>query len=79
LSRDVDLYFGQPLTKAELDLLLGAAEGETARDTAERRVVSRFTVMAQWKRMHGKLGSKTQAHAVAIAYHTGLLKPRSVA
>jgi DNA-binding NarL/FixJ family response regulator len=61
------------LTPAVLDVLAGAARGETATDTARRRVVSVHTVKTQRLRALEATGSRTMPEAVHKATRAGLL------
>jgi DNA-binding CsgD family transcriptional regulator len=54
------------LPPALLDVIRGAANGETIADTAARRVVSPHTVKSQRRDAMRELGAKTMPHAVAI-------------
>jgi DNA-binding NarL/FixJ family response regulator len=59
-----------------LEALLGAAEGETAGETAERIGVDPQTIHELRFRVVDELDARCITHAVALAYHTGLLVPR---
>lgn len=63
----------QDLHPAELDVLVGAAEGETADATAKRRSVSIETVKSQRRNVIAKLAAKNVQNAVHIAHQRGLL------
>ena len=65
--------FGTPLTPRQLDTLLLLASGETGTSIAAELGVQPNTVHVFTVQLKAKLGTKTTAHAVAIAYHTGLL------
>lgn len=62
------------LTPSELDVLLWITEGENISDIARIRNVSSHTVKSQIRILHRKLGSRTLAQMVALAYHQGVLK-----
>lgn len=70
-----ELIGGDPLNEKELEILLGAANGETCRQTAERLHYSWEYVKDIRKRAEAKLCARTIAHAVAIALATGVLNP----
>ena len=64
-----------PLTPAELGVLVCLADGLTQAEIAEERQVALDTVHRQVKSLRAKLDAKTTPHAVALAYHLGLLVP----
>ena len=64
---------GEPLTDRETEILVGAAEGETAAQTGARLYLSPETVKSYRKRIIAKLGARTGTHAVALALRTGKL------
>jgi len=61
-----------PLTPTETGILLSLADGLTVGQIADEREVSFHTVSGQVKSLRAKLGARTTAHAVALAYHRGL-------
>ncbi len=67
------------LSEMEWDLLYGLADGESQAELAARLHVHERTVPAVSMRLRTKLGARSEAHAVARAYHLGLLVPRVAA
>ena len=67
------------LTDNELEVLNGAAAGETYADTARRIFLTRKSVSNVATRVMRKLGAKTMPQAVLLACQAGLLdgRPRS--
>lgn len=57
----------QGLPRSLRDVLEGAANGETAKETARRRVVSEATVRAQRRELLRRIGARRITEAVAIA------------
>jgi len=57
-----------PLTPSEIEVLRGAARGETAAETASRLRKSINTVRSQRRTALGRLGARSVAHAVYIAH-----------
>jgi DNA-binding CsgD family transcriptional regulator len=68
-----EILEGQPLNDREAEILAGAAEGETAIETARRLYLSSETVKSYRKRIIAKLGARNGTHAVALALRAGLL------
>lgn len=66
-----------PLTPRELDILREAAEGWAAKETGTRLGLSESTVRNYRVTIYEKLQAVTAAHAVAIGYQRGLLRPVS--
>jgi DNA-binding NarL/FixJ family response regulator len=64
------------LTARQLDVLLAIAEGEVTNEIAADLGISPLTVCSHRKKILFALGARTAAHAVAIAYHEGILQPR---
>jgi DNA-binding NarL/FixJ family response regulator len=62
----------------QLDLLHSIARGESAVDYAKANHVSVNTVKTHMRWLYRRLGVGDRAHAVAIGYETGLLKPGAV-
>lgn len=58
-----------------LDMLRAMAAGETRGETAKRLYLSEDTVRSHRRRLFQRLGARTSAQAVAIAFHRGLLGP----
>jgi DNA-binding CsgD family transcriptional regulator len=59
---------GQPLSTPELEVLRAAAEGLSAKETAEALVKSHHTVIAQRRAIQAKLGARNLPHAIALAF-----------
>jgi two-component system, OmpR family, response regulator len=62
------------LTRRELEVLEGLAEGLRPAEIAATLVISPKTVASHVQRILTKLGVHSRAHAVALAYQWGLLK-----
>jgi DNA-binding NarL/FixJ family response regulator len=63
------------LTNRELEVLEGLADGLTGVEIAAKLVISPKTVGSHVQRILAKLGVHSRAHAVALAYQSGLLEP----
>jgi DNA-binding CsgD family transcriptional regulator len=63
------------LTPCELQLLVLLADGHTIDSAAAVRSVAKTTAKFHLSRAKRKLGAKTTAHAVVIAYRAGILPP----
>lgn len=70
---------GQKLTTPELEVLRAAADGLSARETAEALVKSHHTVIAQRRAIQAKLGARNLPHAIALAFRRRLLYPPDAA
>jgi two-component system, NarL family, nitrate/nitrite response regulator NarL len=68
ISRDLGL------TKREIEVLEGLAEGLKGVEIAAKLVISPKTVGSHVQRILAKLGVHSRAHAVALAYQSGLLE-----
>ena len=68
-----------PLTVREEQILFALADGLTDSEIAAEVYLSTHTVKAHMKVLFGKLGARNRTHAVALAYHQGILQPRSEA
>jgi DNA-binding CsgD family transcriptional regulator len=66
----------QRLTEAEMDVLLQLADGMSVHESAQERGVTDNTIKSERKHLMQKLGSRNGAHAVALAYHRGVLQPQ---
>lgn len=66
------------LTSRENQVLELLAEGLDQREIAERLVISSKTVATHLERILAKLGARSRAQAVAIAYRDGLVKVASL-
>lgn len=67
-----------PLTRCQLNAVIGAARGETAQETAARLGVAVDTVRSHRIRAFARLGRSTAAGAVAVAMATGLITPGDI-
>jgi DNA-binding CsgD family transcriptional regulator len=70
---DRELLEGEPLTARELEVLIWAADGDTAGDTAKRLWLAEETIKGYRKKIIRKLVARNLANAVAIAMRTGIL------
>jgi DNA-binding NarL/FixJ family response regulator len=62
------------VTRRELEVLELIAEGLSTRDISRRLWVTEETVKTHVRRLLSKLGARTRAHAVAIAFRRGVLR-----
>jgi NarL family two-component system response regulator LiaR len=60
------------VTPRELEVLALIAEGYSTREIARRLWITEETVRTHVRRLLDRLGARTRAHAVAIAYEQGL-------
>jgi DNA-binding CsgD family transcriptional regulator len=67
---------GKPLTMPEIEVLQAAAEGLSAKETAEKLVKSQHTVIAQRRAIQAKLGARNLPHAIALGFRRHVLQPR---
>lgn len=65
---------GQDLTEKEYDVLLMLAEGFTNNEIASQANVAASTIQQRAFDVVTKLGARNRTHAVAVAYHTGVLR-----
>jgi DNA-binding NarL/FixJ family response regulator len=63
------------LTSREEQLLFAFADGLTNREIAAELFLSVQTIKSHAKSLLMKLGARNRTHAVAIAYHRGILVP----
>ncbi|WP_329060527.1 response regulator transcription factor [Amycolatopsis sp. NBC_01480] len=63
------------LTPRELEILVEVARGMSNPEIAVKMFVSIETVRTHLHHISKKLGARNRAHAVAIAYHTGIFQP----
>lgn len=61
------------MTDREVEVLEGAALGETAGQTGTRLFLSPETIRSHRKRVSAKLGTRNVTRAVVVAIATGLL------
>ncbi len=71
-----DIEMGSRLTERERSVLTLSAAGLQGKQVAGRLGLSPRTVEIHRGRMMAKLGARTIAHAVAIAYQRGILAMR---
>lgn len=67
------------LTPRETEVLTWVGAGYTTREVAHQLHISHKTVENHKQRLFGKLGVQSQAHAVSMAFRSGLLRPESMA
>lgn len=66
---------GDPLTEREVQVLEAFADGNDIGDVAHLLHLSENTIKSHAARIYVKLGARSQAHAVALAFRGRLLKP----
>jgi DNA-binding CsgD family transcriptional regulator len=66
---------GDPLTDRELEILVAISRGGTNETIGQRMYLAADTIRTHVARMCRKLGADDRAHAVAIGFDLGLLKP----
>lgn len=64
---------GKPLSSPELEVLRAAADGLSAKETAEKLVKSEHTVIAQRRTLEAKLGARNLPQAIALAFRFRVL------
>jgi DNA-binding NarL/FixJ family response regulator len=74
-AREAGRPGAQRLTKRELDVLRLLAEGKPQREIAAALVISPKTVGTHIEHILSKLGVKSRAQAVAVAYREGFVEP----
>lgn len=62
------------MSAREIQILKGAADGESSKETAEHYYLANETVKSYRKRIVAKLGAKNMMNAVAIGIRTELIK-----
>jgi DNA-binding CsgD family transcriptional regulator len=67
----------QKVTPRELEVLALIAEGYSTREIARMLWITEETVRTHVRRLLNRLGARTRAHAVAIAYREGSLGSES--
>lgn len=77
LDRKVAAQLGVP--DELFDVLCGAASGLTNAEIGRPLFLHVDTVKRRLRRLYRVLGARDRAHAVALAYDLGLLRPRGVA
>lgn len=70
---------GDPLTRREEEILLGLADGLMVNEIAAELHIAAETAKGHAQSLRQKLGARNAAHAVALAYHRGLLTPKVAA
>lgn len=68
-----ELIEGDPLVDREIEVLYGAALGETAAETGKNIYLGVETVRQYRKSAIAKLGARNITNAVAVAIGTGIL------
>jgi DNA-binding CsgD family transcriptional regulator len=68
-----EILVGEPLTQREVEVLEGAARGETAEQTGARVYLAGETVKGYRKRAVAKLDAANITHAVVLAAVQGIL------
>ena len=63
------------VTARELEVLALIADGYSTREIAQMLWITDETVRTHVRRLLSRLGARTRAHAVAIAYRDGLWTP----
>lgn len=74
-----EILEGEPLTYREVEVLHGAALGESARETGKRVLLGTETVKGYRKRACAKLGAVNLTRAVVLALALGIVKIDEVA
>jgi DNA-binding CsgD family transcriptional regulator len=62
------------VTRRELEVLELVSEGLSTREIGRRLWVTEETVKTHVRRLHDRLGARTRAQAVAIAFRKGILR-----
>lgn len=62
------------LTRSQIGVLQGMAEGLSNKDIGARLFISEDTVKTHARRLFRRIGARDRAHAVAIAFRTGVLQ-----
>ena len=70
-----DRQIGRPVSEREREVLRLVAQGASVDEIARQLVISSNTVRTHLRNTRQKLGAASRAHAVALAYGTGLLAP----
>jgi DNA-binding NarL/FixJ family response regulator len=65
---------GVSLSEREMQVLLGMSEGRTNAEIGRRFYITEDTVKTHSRRLFRKLDVRDRAHAVAVAYQTGILR-----
>lgn len=66
---------GEPLSERHLEILARLAAGDGAADIGRALHLAESTVKAHVSGLYRRLGARNAAHAVALAYEQGILKP----
>lgn len=76
LAEDPEASVSRPkVTPRELEVLELVAQGMSTSEIGRRLWVTEETVKTHVRRLHDRLGARTRAHAVAIAFRKGILRP----
>lgn len=70
-----DVPLGSRLTEREFEILRLVALGDSNGEIAQRLFLSRNTVNSHMRRILGRLGARSRAHAVALAFQRRILLP----
>ena len=65
----------ETLSPRQLEVLRLVAQGDDGNAIAARLVISPETVRWHMRQTLNKLGARNRAHAVALAYHSGIFPP----
>jgi DNA-binding NarL/FixJ family response regulator len=69
------VLLGSPLTSREEEILFAIADGRSNAEIAGELFLSIETVKCHVQHLLIRLGARNRTHAVALAYHRGLLVP----
>jgi DNA-binding NarL/FixJ family response regulator len=75
-SLPADTHVASLLTPRELEILYLLADGLEQQEIAERLQISSKTVATHIERVLHKLGARSRAKAIALAYQSGLMNDR---
>lgn len=67
----------EQLTQREEAVLDALSEGMSDAEIGDELFVSRETINSHLRHIYRKLGARNRTHAVALAYHHGLLIPKT--
>lgn len=75
IKKDESLYYVEPLTDREIDVITLIAEGMSNKEIADRLDITVNTVKGYIKNIYGKLGVNRRVQAVTRGRELGILKP----